>query len=237
MKKFILSALLPLLYFLCVSVAPLSIAPVTARAATEQYACILEDNTYFYASQDTARGLFLLPKTYFVKVLSVEGEFTQIEYLTDGETTKKVRGFAKTDELTPVDFIPQTPYLYHSFEVRYIVDGGTPVDSSFISSITVRCTYYGDYTVGTSTYCYILRDGVFSYVPKPADFSFTENTEYADNLATQPPASSGDTPPVGEEAMSPAQIAVLVALCLLVPTLAALIIKPPKRLPYEQEDF
>jgi hypothetical protein len=62
--------------------------------------------------------------------------------------------------------------------------------------------------------------------------------EYADYLASltptppepEPPATLPDTP------SSPAQIAILIALCLLVPLLAALILKPPRRPPYEVDD-
>ena len=236
MKKFILSTLLTLSYLIAVGATPRAPAPLQVNAETAQYACILQDDAYFYATQDETRGLFLLPKTYFVKVLSVDGAFSQIEYLTDSNGAKKVQGFAKTDQLTPVDFIPQTPYLLHTFSVRYIVEGGNPVDSSFLTSITLQCVYYGDYTVGTSTYCYVLRDGVFGYIPKPTDLAYAENPEYANHLASRPPTSTDTPPTTDEEAMNPVQIAILVAMCLLVPTLAALILKPPKRLPYEQEE-
>lgn len=225
-----------MLHCLCVVFAP-CVSTVSVQAETVAFACVLTDDCYFYAEKNETRGLFLLPKTYFVKIVERDGEFTQIEYLTDGENTKKVRGYAKTDLLTFVDFTPKNPYLYHTFDVRYVVDGSTPIDSSFIGSITLRCTYYGDYTVGTNTYCYILRDGVFGYVPKPLDFSYAENTEYAEHLSSRPPPTSSTLSPNESEAMSPAQIAVLIALCLLVPTLAALILKPPKRLPYETDDF
>ena len=233
MKKFILWVLLPVVYFLY-ALFPLPPASI-ATAETERYACILSENCYFYASQDETRGLFLLPKSYFVKVLSLDGEYTQIEYLTDGDATKRIRGFAKTDQLTLVDFTPNTPYLYHTFDVRYVADGGGVVDSSLLGSITFRCVYYGDYVVGTSTYCYVLRDGIFTYVPKPVSFSYPENTEYADYLATHSPSNSQTDNT--DESIPPAQIAILILLCLLVPTLAAIILKPPKRLPYESDDF
>ena len=240
MKKFVLSVL-PFFYFLCAVFSPLFSLP-RFRAVAEtsaQYACILKENTYFYSTKDEARGLFLLPQTYYVKVLSKDLDFCYVEYLADSPKSKRLCGYAKTSELTFVDFLPQPPYLYHTFDVRYYIDDGFSDDSSFLNALTVECFYYGDYVVGTKTYCYVLRGESFGYVPKPNGFSYPQNSEYADYLATQiplPPDSSNeeDTP---AESMPPAQIAILVVLCLLVPTLAALILKPPRRPPYEQEDF
>lgn len=230
MKQFIVSALAALFYFLSAAISPPAIS-VTAQAPTEEYACILED-TYFYTSQTESHGLFLLPKTYFVKVLERGDSFCRVEYLSDTDTTKKLRGFVKTHLLTFVDFVPYMPYLFHAFDVRYVVDDG-PSDSTFLSSITVRCTYYGDYTVGTKTYCYVLRDGAFGYVPKPDDFYYPENTEYAEYLAAQ----NSVTQPPSQSETSPMQITVLVTLCLLIPALAAVILKPPKRPPYETDEY
>lgn len=227
----IVSALFALFYSLCATLSPPRFF-AQAQAPTEEYACILEDGTYFYASQTESHGLFLLPKTYFVKVVERGEDFCRVEYLSDSETTKKLRGFVKTHLLTFVDFVPYMPYLYHAFDVRYVVDN-SPTDSSFLSSITIRCAYYGDYTVGTKTYCYVLRDDTFGYVPKPIDFYYPENTEYADYLAQQ----NTTTQPPAQSEMPPAQIAVLIALCLLVPTLAAIILKPPKRPPYETDEY
>ena len=240
MKKFVLSVF-PLFYFLCALFSPfLSIQRFRVHAeTTAQYACILNENTYFYSTKDETRGLFLLPQTYYVKVLSKDVDFCYVEYLADSPKSKRLCGYAKTSELTFVDFLPQTPYLYHTFEVSYYINDGLVGDSSFLNALTVECLYYGDYVVGTKTYCYVLRDESFGYVPKPNGFSYPKNSEYADYLSTQIPVTpdGSDETQTPNESMPPAQIAILVVLCLLVPTLATLILKPPRRPPYEQEDF
>ena len=134
MKKFIFTALLPLLYFLY-SLFLIPSLPAQATAASGSYACVL----------------FLLPESYFVKVLSVDGDYCRIEYLYDDTYTKKLTGYAKTADLTFVDYTPSTPYLYHLFEVRYTIDDSFLENDDFLSQITVTCAYYGDYKIGSET--------------------------------------------------------------------------------------
>ena len=212
----------------------------TAHALTPssgEYACILEENAFFYSAPDEQRGLFLLPPTYYVRVLDYGVEFCRVEYLYDDTDVKKLVGYAKTSSLTFVEYIPQRPYFYYVFEISYRIENGGLEDSAFLNEITLNCTYYGDYLIGSKTYCYVLRGGSFGYVPKPATLTIPRNTEHAEWLAAQtPPESEASTSPTSDkEASSPAQIAILVALCLLVPVLAALILKPPRRPPYETD--
>ena len=240
MKKLIFSALAAFLYFLY-ALFPLA-APVPAQAdesaSSGEYACILGDSTFFYTAKDETKGLFLLPKTYFVKVLETSPDYCKIEYLYDDANVKKLVGYARTSELTFVDYTPQRPYLYRLFEVRYRLEDSFSDDSSFLSEITVTCAYYGDYRIGSKTYCYILRGDSFGYIPKPADLTYDENTEYEERLSQNVSGETTDSTDDEEQSgsTSPAQIAILSALCLLVPVLAALILKPPRRPPYEQED-
>ena len=219
------------LYVLLSILSPFA-TPHRAVADADVFAYVGE-NAYFYTTCDENRGLFLLPKTYYVKVLSVEGEFCKIEYLYDDTYCKKVSGYAKTDTLTFVDYTPTTPYLYHLFELRYTI-AGAPTDSSSLSQITVTCAYYGDYYIGTQSYAYILRDGEFGYIPKPTNLTFTENPEYANRLQN---GTNSPQPPTNQtDAMSPLQIGVLIAVCMLVPTIVTVLVKNPKRPPYEQEE-
>ncbi len=213
-------------------------APPLAKAETPKagsYACILEDNVFFYASANESAGLFLLPKTYYVGLLEYGGEYCRVEYLYDDAQTKRLVGYAKTALLTFVDYIPVRPYYSCAFELNYRIDEDTHLSSDFLTQITLSCTYYGDYKVGSKSYCYVLRGDSFGYVPKPADLYVKENTEYADYLKTLEPDSTVAATSE-EKSSSPAQIAILVALCLLVPVLAALILKPPRRPPYETEE-
>ena len=285
MKKFILSALVPIFYFLCLlvplapftaSTPPCANAPHTTSSSptantqfsasavslaltptkasnfpsipaplsseTPQtpsigsYACVLSDESYFYAAPSENAGLFLLPKTYYVKLLAYAPDFCQVEYLYDDAYVKKLIGYARTSELTFVDYIPEKPYLYYLFEISYRLDETSAQEEGFLTEIKATCAYYGDYKIGSTIYCYVLRGDTFGYVPKPAFVRYEENDEYANrHLPTDEPATKSE-PQTDEPSSSPAQIAILIALCLLVPVVAALILKPPRRPPYEADE-
>ena len=199
------------------------------------YACILYEDTFFYASADENSGLFLLPATYYVKLINYGKAYCHVEYLYDDTEVRKLVGYVKTDRLTFVDYIPNRPYFYHVFELHYRIDE-TPLDNSdFLNEITLTCAYYGDYKVGSKTYCYVLRGENFGYVPKPTTLTVEPNHEYEEYLAQQTNSSTADSA-VTQPTSSPAQIAILIALCLLVPVLAALILKPPRRPPYDLDN-
>ncbi len=234
MKKFILSAVLPLLYLIFIVLSPT--AATRAKASEGAYACIRSENVYLYSEENDKSGLFLLPYTYYVKVLNSGVKYCYVEYLSDGPNTRRITGYCKTSDLTFVDYIPSRPYLYCSFDVTYYIQDASPSikDDSFLSSITVACAYYGDYKVGSKNYCYVFREGTFGYIPRPADLSYELNEEYEDHHSSGSDQQAGN---FGEkESMPPAQIAILVILCLLVPVVAALILRPPKKPPYESEE-
>ena len=235
---FLLSAFLPTnmnAYFLPVKMS----APVQATAQTSvplagDYACILSDGVYFYTLSDGRKGLFTLPKTYYVRLIEYRPDYCKVEYQTD-ETAKRLVGYVATDKLTFVAYLPARPYLFYEFDLRYKLDGAEQTDSAFLTEITLSCVYYGDYLIGSERYCYVLRGDEFGYVPKPSTLSYDENEEYADyvaSLQTKPEPTPDAEPPTAEQS-SPAQIAILVTICLLVPILAALVLKPPHRPPYE----
>lgn len=242
MKKFILTILFPFFYFLSVIFSPCTYVLQIVHAAEPSlragsYACILTDS-YFYNAPDDLGGLFLLPKTYYVKILEYGDTHCKIEYLYDDSNTKKLIGYAETSTLTPVDYIPKRPYLYYVFDVSYRIDDSQLNDSTFLNEITVTCAYYGDYVIGSKAYCYVLRGNEFGYIPKPDTLKIQTNTEYEEYLASLIPEELPTEDSSKEQAdSSPAQIAILIALCLLVPILAALIIKPPKRPTYDNDEL
>lgn len=245
MKKGIFRVLIPLI---CIFFNAFGVFPASVKASAElssaqkptqgTYACILEE-TFFYSIPDENSGLFLLPQTYYVRLLEYGFEYSKIEYLTDDAYTKKLVGYAKTDHLTFVDYVPARPYLYYLFDVTYTIDEGNVESSTFLDSITMTCAYYGDYKIGSKTYCYVLRETQFGYIPKPVSLVFEANTEYAEYLKDLEASASAPTAPKEDDTqnsgVSPLHVAILVALCLLVPLLAALILKPPRRPPYESE--
>ncbi len=211
----------------------LSVTLSESISPSGSYACILEDNTYFYTQPNEECGIFLLPKTYYVKVLDYQANYCKIEYLYDSSLSQKITGYAKTNQLTFVEYTPKRPYLYYIFDVYYQIGDTKIEDPAFLTQLKISCAYYGDFYFGGKTYCYVLRGDTFGYVPKPNTLSYEENTEYADYLAQKP------IPPEEQPAKQNApigQIALFVALSLLVPILAALLLKQSKRNVYYEVD-
>jgi hypothetical protein len=243
MKKFILS-LLSALFFLASALSTQGATPCAAQieqGAEQQptvggYACILSHDVFFYTETQEKSGLFLLPESYYVKILDVAPDFCKIEYLYDDTDVKKIVGYAKTSQLTFVSYVPKRPYLYQLFDVRYTISDAMST-SSVLDNLVITCAYYGDYTIGSQTYCYVLRGDEFGYVPKPADLTIERNGEYDEWLQSLTPAPKQDETPTSDQtpSSSPAQIALLVAVCLLVPILAAFLFRSPKNQPYEDE--
>ena len=209
------------------TIAQPTTASISDSAAT--YACILTSDVYFHQAETDASALFTLPKTYFVKVLAVGTPYTKVEYQTEAKHVKPLIGYCLTSQLTFVDYIPVNPYLYATFEVKYAAENAEQGDA-FLEKLTFTCGYYGDYTMGTKTYAYVLRDGEYAYVPKPTDFRYAENPEYADRLSTEADAS------LSASSATPIQMGLLVVLCLLVPLLSALIIKSSKSPYFDPEE-
>ena len=234
MQKIIRLAVTPLLIFLCLYISFVAYLPPSFGVQADNsapksgdYAYVQTSDVFFYATPNEENGLFLLPATYYVRLLDYTPNFCRVEYQTDGAQTQRLVGYVKTSQILFVPYVPKQPYFQCAFDVEYKLQDTPQTTDGFLTQITMRCIYYGDYKVGSNTYCYVLREGEFGYVPKPYDLHIQENPEYAEYLETLQAASSEDSGEVPQtKSNSPAQIAILIALCLLVPILAALILKP-----------
>ena len=238
-------SLLLCIFLLCFALSPflpdcatLPIRKVSANTnpLPGSYACILKNNVYLYATPDGKKGLFLLPETYYVRLIEYRPDYSKVEYQHSENDVVRIVGYVQTEKLTFVDYIPLRPYLYYTFDVTYTIEDADAIDSSFLTQITLSCVYYGDYPVGSEDYCYVLRGEEFGYIPKPDHLQWERNTEYEEYLASLTPPISSEEPVESPDSTPPMQIAILVVICLLVPILAALILKPPKLPSYETEE-
>ncbi len=242
--KYVLSLLLTLLFSLSPPPCALKAMAENSGESSPQrtpapgaYACILANGTFFYSDADEHKGVFLLPKSYYVRLVEYGREFCRVEYQRNESGAQRIVGYAQTSELTFVDYVPVRPYLHYVFDVTYSIGGDGLETSSFLTEITLSCVYYGDYLVGSKTYCYVLRGEEFGYIPKPLALTYDKNTEYDDYLASlTPPIEESSNEAEPSSPVTPAQIAILVVICLLVPVLAAFILKPPQKPSYLMED-
>lgn len=229
MKKRIF-ALSAIFLFLIFSLFPFPF--LTAKADGDTYACILSESVYFYASDDEKTELFILPKTYYVKVLEKGKTFTKVEYLPGSNSLKPLHGYCKTAALTFVAYQPSTPYLDAKFQVTYTVDGYAPSDP-LLSPVTFECNYCGEYSVGSKKYAYVLRGEEFTYVPLPSGFTYPLNDEHLTKLPSDSSLSSSSAQP---QPANGGQTALLILLAILIPILAALILKPTKKKVFDVEE-
>lgn len=83
-----------------------------SQAAHEKtyWAKIENDQTFFYAQDNINSQLFVLPKSYFVKLTGEEENFYKAQY-------KDLSGYVKKEEVTPMDGQPLTPFFVESFRV------------------------------------------------------------------------------------------------------------------------
>lgn len=177
--KFILSLLF------CLSAALLTLTPQPVKAASlSEWARIESENIYFYSQADTDSGLFILPRTYFVRLTGESGEFYSVEYLTGEEA---LHGFCLQSDVTPVDYVPETPFLVYRTEVVFSIEGDDLPDS-FITEYRVLADFYGTFLYGSSTYYYVSLEGLFGYVAASAcpPLDYPLNTEHTESESQQP---------------------------------------------------
>lgn len=211
------------------------IRPRTVKAETT-YAYIPNANVAFYSDAEEAARLllFYLPESYFVCVLSETDGFYRVSYLEDTGSAKRLTGYVEASCVIPVTFTPEKPYLDKTIEVTYYTSGYADLSGNLLSRITLTCAYYGDYSENGKNYCYVLRGDTFGYVERPIGFTYTKNTEYSEKTVSEqlaPAATEEET-----AGLSPAQIVFLVLLCLLIPTLAALILHPSRKKNFPDDD-
>lgn len=226
MKKRILSLLLCGLFF---SLSPSPALFVSAEKSS--YARISEENVYLYASADEASGLFILPCTYYVRTLSEENGFTYVCYSSDDAPYHAVYGYCKSDKITPVSYTPARPFLYYTLTVEYRLDGYRDDFSDDLSFVSVTYGYYGDFTVGSSVYCYVTSGEKTGYIPKTMTVDYERNDDY-------PPEEESPHAQT-DPALPAAQIALAVVLCALFLFLAACLLfkKPAPREEKENDPF
>ena len=221
----------------CLFVALLPSLPQKEAHAdsSEVYAVAPTQEVWFYSEAEESRGLFILPQSYYVRVLSDGDPFCRVEYLDNADGFTRLTGYCKRSDLLFVDFIPARPYLHYGLELTYTIDNGTHIGSGGLSSITRTVSFYGTYKNGTALYYYVYADGVFDYVLATQEVNYELNTDY---LA----AASGEVPPDGqnpEEGLTGIQIAVICIVCAATVAVAFFVLrgKKPRLTSTDQPEF
>lgn len=182
--------------FLILSLCFPLFAPAPVRAEENQesgygYARVTQEDVYLYSQPQAESGLFILPRSYFVKITGETGDYYRVEYLT-GTSATPVRGYCRTDDVEPVDYIPETPFLLYDTEVTFTV-GSADLPDGFFTEYTVPAAFYGTFYYGSSVYYYVNMNGEFGYVPASAcpPLDYPENTEHMPAETPETPQESG----------------------------------------------
>ena len=102
---YVKTLLLIFMMSLCLLLSPTSIS---VQAESTYFAQIVNEETYIYSSpsiDENNSEMFLLPKTYFVELLSMANDkYYYAKY-------KDIYGYVKKDSVQPIVGTPTTPYL------------------------------------------------------------------------------------------------------------------------------
>lgn len=199
----------------------------------EQYAVADSKDVWLYSAENEESGLFLLPYTYYVKILRRGTVFSYVQYLVDEAPYRSVTGYCKTDELLFVDFVPVRPYLKREISVSYSVENpsGMLMGKGSFDKVTKSFVYYGVSYLGTARFYYVFADGVFDYIPATQEVVFELNTDYLSS-----PSGEIVEEPTPKKGLSGVQIAILCAAGVSLLSIALFLLRGKKPAP-SQESF
>ena len=120
---------------------------VIANADQQEYCRVITDNVMLYADQQAQSPLFILPKSYFCKVLSKNDQMVQVECYGNGNTPA-VDGYLKADLVIEYDQVPTDPFL--TFYLTTTTHTTLYSDADCTQKIQVvfadrQLNYYGSY--------------------------------------------------------------------------------------------
>ena len=168
-------------------------------ASAEGYTYAVADarDVWFYSARSEESKLFLMPYTYYVRVVERGLEYCAVEYLVDETPFRKVTGYCKTDKLTFVDFVPARPYLFREVTLTYTLeDSSSILGSGNFRTLQRTFVYYGLRYAGDRLFYYVLYDGVFDYVSAHVEPEYELNTDYlvpavSDEIVAKPEEPAG----------------------------------------------
>lgn len=206
-------------------------------AESGTFAVAADDDVYFYSQPDERSGLFLIPHTYYVQVLSDGEPFCRVSYLEDAPPYRKIEGYCLKNRLTFVDFLPERPFLKRQISATYSLTDGTPLppNGDVLQSIQVDYVYYGSYSVGSSLYYYVYGNEQFGYLPAEKELEYEHNSDYLSSVS----GDTVDSTPLEKDGkLSGLQIFFICLLCVSAIAVAIFVLRgkrtPPSR---DSSDF
>ena len=221
-------------------------------ASGEFYGRIMSTNIYLYSSpsssDDNQNQIFMLPITYFVKLLGDENDlYYKAEY-------KGIFGYVKKSEVSCIDKTPVTPYA-NNISFRIFTPSGANLRTSpnetngisnLVTTIPFMCTnleFYGQalgeeaisYKGNVWYYCKYVKDNkdYYGYVYSPLCDLLTnipQNTETYEYITPNFESISQNTENQDKflSISTPLQIVIIIAVCLPCILIIYFLFKPTK---------
>ena len=193
-----------------------------ASAEGDTYAVADSRDVWFYSARNDESKLFLLPYTYYVRVLEQGTEYSAVEYLVDEAPFRKLTGYCKTDKLTFVDFVPERPYLFREVTLTYSLDDSSSLlGSGNFYTVQRTFVYYGLRYAGSKMFYYVLSDGVFDYVSAREEPEYELNTDYLKPAVSEEP----EPEPEPARGLTGVQIAMICIGCVALVAVAVFLLR------------
>lgn len=203
-------------------------SPLPARAGSLSYAAAPDSNVWFYTGEREEDKLFLIPETYYVRVLSEGEEYTAVEYQLNDPPYRKLVGYCKTDALLFVDFVPVRPYLDLELTVTYSVpSAGTGILGNAFETVEKTFVYYGMRYERGQLFLYVSDGADFGFLPAEEIPSFEKNNDFLSVPAG--PSGGTEEPPSDTGGTSALQIVLICVILVAAAGLALLVLLKGRR--------
>ncbi len=217
----------PLIFLISCLLFPTATQTI-AQADEFQYAVAPDSNVWFYSSEREEDKLFLLPETYYVRILSTGETYSAVEYLVNEPPYKKIMGYCRTDAIQPVPFTPERPYLKKQITAKYTIpDSGGGISGPMLGTIEKMFVYYGLRYENGQLYYYVLDGETFGYIPAQSAPDFERNDDWLNYKPTPP----DDGEVKGKSGSSAVQIVIVCVVGACAVAVAVLLLRGKKPIP------
>ena len=207
--------------------------PAYALSYYSNYYRVITDDTPFFANQYSSTPLFYLPYTYYVKVLSTQGDFYHVECYGNG-LTPALDGFVPKDMLYLDNLEVSSPYLSLTIQTSQtaLLYSSPDANASIQYLFAERdLMYYGKYQTENEIMYYVSYNGKLGYVKESSVYPFTISN-HPNALTFIPPEMPSEPP---QEESSPttktdlSALKITIVVCLVFAGAIALIFLSKKR--------
>lgn len=217
---------------------------VSAENIVPDYGQIVTEDCCFYADASLKIVKFILPYSYYVKIVSVGTEASRVVYRSEDQTCPSAEGYVKNvclgfNEVLPDSLYPEPTLRLKTDEVVFGDKSLTSPKAVVVAGSSAR--YYGEIKIDGSDYLYVYVNGYVGYVRKDGFISFDiplnkvellpdDNDDKTENSSTEKLYEET------EKNFSPSEIIVVAVIIVVGLTLLVFALKPSDKRRSERLD-